>query len=38
MVRQNEEDNDNCEDVRLVPDIVLEHAKRIEMNEWRHLA
>jgi atypical dual specificity phosphatase len=37
MVRQNEDENDNCGDVRLVPDVVLEHAKRIEMNDWRHL-
>jgi len=37
MVRQNEEEND-CGDVRLVPDVLLEHAKRIEMNDWRHLA
>lgn len=37
MVRQNEEEND-CEEVRFVPDVLLEHAKRIEMNDWRHLA
>jgi len=34
MVKENDAD-----DARLVPDIVLEHAKRIEqMNEWRHFA
>jgi len=37
MVRQNEEENE-CGDGRLVPDVLLEHAKRIEMNDWRHLA
>jgi len=35
MVRQNEDEND-CEDARLVPDVLLEHAKR--MSDWRHLA
>jgi predicted protein tyrosine phosphatase len=36
MVRQNEDEADSTEDVRLVPDVLLEHAKR--MSDWRHLA
>jgi atypical dual specificity phosphatase len=38
MVRQNEDDENECDEPRLVPDVLLEHAKRIEMNDWRHLA
>jgi hypothetical protein len=46
MVRQNEEEQENITnteltseenvEIRLVPDVLLEHAKR--MSDWRHLA
>jgi hypothetical protein len=38
MVKQCEDENEDAADVRLIPDIVLEHAKRIEMNDWRQFA
>lgn len=39
MVKQNEDEaGDDDVDVRLVPDVVLEYAKRIDANDWRHLA
>lgn len=31
MVKQNEEDT------AFIPDIVMEHAKRVSMQDWRHL-
>jgi len=37
MIEQDEEDKID-QAVRLIPDIVLEHAKRIDVNDWRHLA
>jgi len=38
MIKQNEEiEGMGVEtNIRLIPDIVLEHAKKIEMNDWRH--
>jgi len=38
MVKQSEdEENADGTEARLVPDVVLEYAKRVEMNDWRHL-
>jgi len=38
MVKHSEDENEDSQDVKLVPDVVLEHAKRVDMNDWRHLA
>jgi len=38
MVKQCEDEDENAGDVRLVPDVLLEHAKRVESNDWRHYA
>jgi len=39
MVKHSEGDeNEDSQDVRLIPDVVLEHAKRVDTNDWRHLA
>lgn len=43
MVKQENEDenstiiSDTEKEIRLIPDIVLEHAKKIELNDWRHM-
>jgi atypical dual specificity phosphatase len=38
-VRMVETETDSLEVTQqLVPDVVLEHAKRVDMNDWRHLA
>jgi protein-tyrosine phosphatase len=36
MVKHSEDENE--EESRLIPDVVLEHAKRVDVNDWRHLA
>jgi len=34
MVKHSEDENED----RLIPDVVLEAAKRVDTNDWRHVA
>jgi len=38
MVKRCEDEENENEEPRLVPDVLLESAKRIETNHWRHYA